>query len=93
MYETWGEGGSIAPPASSDFVVRDRGNATPRAMRPTLHLIPAGADLLKQSGMPLAVVLQPLAAPLPGDTPLQVGPQPPQHPLTGMSWEHLATSP
>ncbi|KAK9850464.1 hypothetical protein WJX84_009840 [Apatococcus fuscideae] len=72
VYETWGEGGACPPPATHDFIVRDRGNATPRAMRPTLHLIPAGSDLLKQSGMALAVILQPLAAPLPGDSPLQV---------------------
>ena len=77
MYETWGEGGACPPPATHDFIVRDRGNATPRAMRPTLHLIPAGSDLLKQSGMALAVILQPLAAPLPGDSPLQVRSAPP----------------
>ncbi len=72
VYETWGEGKGCPPSATTDYVVRDRGNATPRAMRPTLHLVPSGSDLLKQSGLPLAVIIQPLAAPQPGDTPLQV---------------------
>ena len=80
VYETWGEGNVSPPSAASEYIVKDRGNATPRAMRPTLHLVPAGADLLKQSGLPLAVVLQPLAAPQPGDTPLQVRRSPHSHP-------------
>ena len=39
-------------------------------MRPTLHAIPASADMLKAARLPLAVVVTPLAPPAPGDSPL-----------------------
>ena len=62
----------IPPPASSRFVVRDRGSCSPRYMRATLNHVPATNDLLNSTAMPLAVVVSPLALPDPGDEPVQV---------------------
>jgi uncharacterized membrane protein YraQ (UPF0718 family) len=47
--------------ATSSFVVRDMGNCSPRMMRCTLNTIPCSGDLLSTSGMPLALMVQPLA--------------------------------
>lgn len=41
-------------------------------MRLTLNYVPCSADMTKTSGMPLAVVLQPLALPGPEDDQLPV---------------------
>lgn len=60
------------PPAASSFIVRDNGNASPRVMRCTLNSVPNTADLLKTACVPLAVIVQPLAQPQPGDDVMQV---------------------
>ncbi|KAK3260073.1 hypothetical protein CYMTET_30955 [Cymbomonas tetramitiformis] len=60
------------PPATSAFVVRDTGNCSPRFIRPTLNQIPATSELLQSSGMPLALMVQPMALLEPGEEPLQV---------------------
>eukprot|EP00898_Chlorokybus_atmophyticus_P000326 jgi/Chlat1/1294/Chrsp118S01733 len=59
------------PPCSTTFIVRDTGNCSPHVMRSTLNTIPYTAELLSTSCMPLAVVLQPLAAD-PNDEPIPV---------------------
>ena len=41
-------------------------------MRLTLNYMPVSKDLLRTSGMPLVVIVQPLALPGPEDDPLQV---------------------
>jgi len=61
---------ALPPPAAGEWAVVDTGDATPRAMRPTLHALPATSDLLRASHLPLAVVITPLAPPGPGDSPL-----------------------
>jgi len=65
-------GATHPPPASTTFCARDLGNCNPRYMRSTLSTIPHSADLLSQSGMPLTLLVQPLALPHPEEEPIQV---------------------
>lgn len=58
---------AIPPPASARFVVRDLGDCSPRFMRSSLNNVPTTADMLRTAGLPMAIVLQPLAVPQPGD--------------------------
>ncbi|CAN7070027.1 unnamed protein product [Brassica oleracea var. botrytis] len=60
------------PPATSDYIVRDTGNCSPRYMRCTINQIPCTVDLLSTSGMQLALMVQPLALPHPSEEPIQV---------------------
>ncbi|KAI5067109.1 hypothetical protein GOP47_0017637 [Adiantum capillus-veneris] len=60
------------PSATSTFIVRDMGNCSPRYMRCTLNQIPCSGDLLANSGMPLALMVQPLALPHPMEEPIHV---------------------
>ncbi|KAL2258436.1 hypothetical protein VTK26DRAFT_8266 [Humicola hyalothermophila] len=56
----------VPPPATVSFVAFDQGNASPKFARLTMTTIPATADGLKSTALPLGLVLQPLA-------PLQAG--------------------
>ncbi|CAZ85498.1 unnamed protein product [Tuber melanosporum] len=49
------------PHATSDYIAHDQGNASPRFCRLTLNSIPATADLLASTSLPLALLIQPLA--------------------------------
>lgn len=60
------------PPSTARFVVRDCGSASPRLLRSTLNAVPASPELLAASGMPLALLVQPLALPDPDDDPVPV---------------------
>ncbi|XP_047337442.1 protein transport protein Sec24-like At4g32640 [Impatiens glandulifera] len=60
------------PPASSEYIVQDTGNCSPRYMRCTINQIPCTVDLLNTSGMQLALMVQPLALPHPSEEPIQV---------------------
>ncbi|KAM0963448.1 hypothetical protein FF1_022556 [Malus domestica] len=60
------------PPATTDYIVRDTGNCSPRYMRCTINQIPCTADLLTTSGMPLALLVEPFALPHPNEEPIQV---------------------
>lgn len=60
------------PPAASQYVVQDRGNAGPRHLRCTLNQVPFSADLLNNVSMPLALMVSPLALPEPEDDQIQV---------------------
>lgn len=64
-YNTSGEGFNVAPQAWSDYAGDDStsGNANPRYLRVSLHHVPANKDLLKDTRVPLAVSLTPLARP------------------------------
>ena len=54
--------GSIPPPpASSRFVVKDLGNASPRFIRSTMYQVPQTKDLRRTCEMPFAMVVTPLA--------------------------------
>lgn len=71
-YRTSGNQYPNPPTTQARFVVRDTGNANPRFMRCTLSMVPYSSDLLKQSAMPLAVVVQPFALLDPADDSTQV---------------------
>nr|XP_043619292.1 protein transport protein Sec24-like At4g32640 [Erigeron canadensis] len=60
------------PPATSEFIVRDTGNCSPRYMRCTINQIACTSDLLTTSGMQLALLVQPLALPHPSEDPIQI---------------------
>ncbi|XP_050372274.1 protein transport protein Sec24-like At4g32640 [Argentina anserina] len=60
------------PPATSDYIVRDNGNCSPRYMRCTINQIPCTADFLTTSGMPLALLVEPFALTHPSEEPIQV---------------------
>ncbi|XP_059643687.1 protein transport protein SEC24 C-like [Cornus florida] len=60
------------PPATSDYIVSDTGNCSPRYLRCTINQIPCTVDLLTTSGMQLALLVQPLALPHPSEEPIQV---------------------
>lgn len=62
----------VPPPANGNYIVRDRGNCSPRFIRATLNTVPATNDLLSTSAMPLALVVSPLALQDPADDPIQV---------------------
>ncbi|KAI4357332.1 hypothetical protein L6164_001288 [Bauhinia variegata] len=73
LHETrQGNQATIPPPATSDYIVRDTGNCSPRYMRCTINQIPFTGDLLGTSGMQLALFVQPLALPHPSEEPIQV---------------------
>lgn len=79
-YRTMGNQYPNPPTTQARFIVRDTGNANPRFMRCTLSMMPYSSDLLKQSAMPLAVVVQPFALLDPADDPTQVSSR--THPRT-----------
>eukprot|EP00271_Cylindrocystis_brebissonii_P012807 TRINITY_DN3230_c0_g1_i1.p1 TRINITY_DN3230_c0_g1~~TRINITY_DN3230_c0_g1_i1.p1 ORF type:complete len:1229 (+),score=266.22 TRINITY_DN3230_c0_g1_i1:375-4061(+) len=73
VFETRVNGSAnLPPPATSQYVVKDTGNCSPRFMRCTLNQIPCSGDLLSTSAMPLAVLVQPLALQDPAEEPIQV---------------------
>lgn len=59
----------VPPPAAVPFVAHDQGNSTPKFARLTLNHVPSTAESLASTGLPLGLILQPLA-------PLQEGEQP-----------------
>lgn len=62
----------IPPPGAIPFVAADQGNSSPKFARLTLNNIPASSDALNQTGLPLGLVLQPLASLQAGETPVPV---------------------
>ncbi|KAM0025808.1 hypothetical protein Hdeb2414_s0021g00578961 [Helianthus debilis subsp. tardiflorus] len=59
-------------PATSEFIVRDTGNRSPRYMRCTINQIACTSNILTTSGMQLALLVQPLALPHLSEEPIQV---------------------
>lgn len=73
IFETRQGGQAAVPPAaSSEFIVKDTGNCSPRFMRCTMNQIPCTGDLVTTSGMPLALMVQPFALPHPSEEPIQL---------------------
>lgn len=58
----------LPPPGAIPFVTHDQGNSSPKFARLTVNNIPSSSDALSATGLPLGLVLQPLA-------PLQAGEQ------------------
>ncbi|KAL0415590.1 UNVERIFIED_CONTAM: protein transport protein Sec24-like CEF [Sesamum latifolium] len=63
---------NLPPPATSEYIVKDTGNCSPRYIRCTINQIPCTVDLLSTSAMQLALLVQPLALPHPSEEPIQV---------------------
>ncbi|XP_053168135.1 protein transport protein Sec24C isoform X3 [Hemicordylus capensis] len=53
--------GQVPPLVTTNFLVKDQGNASPRYIRCTSYNIPSTSDMAKQSQVPLAAVIKPLA--------------------------------
>ncbi|KAJ8271372.1 hypothetical protein COCON_G00102310 [Conger conger] len=62
--------GQVPPLVTTDFVVQDQGNASPRYIRCTAYSFPCTADLAKQCKVPLAAIIKPFAAVPKNETPL-----------------------
>ncbi|KAI6247187.1 hypothetical protein HI914_04885 [Erysiphe necator] len=62
----------VPPPAFVSFVAIDQGNASPKFMRLTMNNIPSTADALSSTGLPLGLLLQPLAPLQPGELEIPV---------------------
>ncbi|KAM9716920.1 protein transport protein Sec24C isoform 1-T1 [Menidia menidia] len=61
--------GQAPPLVTTNFQVKDQGNASPRFIRCTAYNMPCTADMAKQSQVPLAAVIKPLATLPPDETP------------------------
>lgn len=57
----------VPPPAAVSFVAFDQGNSSPKFARLTMNNIPASAEALHTTGLPLGLMLQPLARLQPGE--------------------------
>uniref|UniRef100_A0A8C5S882 Protein transport protein Sec24C n=1 Tax=Laticauda laticaudata TaxID=8630 RepID=A0A8C5S882_LATLA len=53
--------GQVPPLVTTNFLVKDQGNASPRYIRCTSYNVPCTSDMAKQSQVPLAAVIKPLA--------------------------------
>ena len=62
----------LPPPGAIPFVAHDQGNSSPKHARLTLNNIPSTSDALAATGIPLGLVLQPLASIQPGEPPIPV---------------------
>merc|ERR1719334_455500 len=63
------EKGKVPPLVTTPFITRDQGNSGPRLMRSTMYSVPDNPDMKKQTGVPLGLVMSPLAEPAPGEYP------------------------
>ncbi|XP_013862544.1 protein transport protein Sec24C isoform X2 [Austrofundulus limnaeus] len=66
---TTGVRGQAPPLVTTNFQVKDQGNASPRYIRCTAYNMPCTSDMAKQSQVPLAAVIKPLATLPPDETP------------------------
>lgn len=57
----------VPPPATVAFVAYDQGNSSPKFTRLTMNNIPANAEGLNSTGLPLGLILQPMARLQPGE--------------------------
>ena len=62
----------LPPPGSVPFVAQDQGNSSPKYARLTLNNIPSTSTFLSQTGLPLGLILQPLAPLQAGERPIPV---------------------
>ena len=62
----------LPPPAAVPFVAHDQGNSSPKHARLTVNSIPSSAESLASTGLPLGLVLQPLAPTQDGEQPVPV---------------------
>ncbi|KAL7619694.1 COPII coat Sec23p-Sfb3p heterodimer component [Parahypoxylon ruwenzoriense] len=57
----------VPPPATVSFIAYDQGNSSPKFTRLTMNNIPANSEGLHSTGLPLGLMLQPLARLQPGE--------------------------
>lgn len=62
----------LPPPAAIPFVAYDQGNSAPKFARLTVNNIPSTAESLHSTGLPLGLILQPLAPQQEGEQPVPV---------------------
>jgi len=62
----------LPPPALTPFVALDQGNASPKHARLTVNCIPTAQDQMASTGLPLGLVLQPLAKQTDGEQAIPV---------------------
>ncbi len=62
----------LPPPGAVPFVAQDQGNSSPKYARLTLNNIPSTSNFLSQTGLPLGLILQPLAPLQAGERPIPV---------------------
>ncbi|KAF7399574.1 hypothetical protein HZH68_008166 [Vespula germanica] len=53
--------GLVPPLVTTKFVTQDQGNASPRYIRSTMYTVPTTADIIKQTRVPFALILSPMA--------------------------------
>nr|XP_014086954.1 protein transport protein Sec24C [Bactrocera oleae] len=59
--------GLLPPLVTTKYVVQDQGNSSPRYVRSSLYCIPATADLLKTTALPLTLLVSPMARTIEGE--------------------------
>ena len=62
----------LPPPAAIPFVAFDQGNSAPKFARLSVNNIPSTAESMNSTGLPLGLILQPLAALQEGEQPIPV---------------------
>ncbi|KAF8449617.1 Sec23/Sec24 family protein-like protein [Terfezia claveryi] len=60
------------PPTITDYAVIDQGNVSPKFARLTMYTIPTSQEILNQTALPLAWILQPLAKQRSDEAPVPV---------------------
>ncbi|XP_066254197.1 protein transport protein Sec24C [Euwallacea similis] len=53
--------GLVPPLVTTNFVVQDQGNASPRYIRSTMYNVPISQDIMKQTAVPFSLVISPMA--------------------------------
>lgn len=53
--------GLVPPLVTTDFIVQDQGNASPRFLRATMYNVPINSDMMKQTSVPFGLVISPMA--------------------------------
>ncbi|CAL7951975.1 unnamed protein product [Xylocopa violacea] len=53
--------GLVPPLVTTKFVTQDQGNASPRYIRSTMYTVPTTADIIKQTNVPFALIVSPMA--------------------------------
>ncbi|XP_030047656.1 protein transport protein Sec24D [Microcaecilia unicolor] len=64
--------GQVPPLVTTDCVIQDQGNASPRYIRCTTYCFPSSTDMAKQAQIPLAAIIKPFAVIPSNETPLHV---------------------
>jgi len=61
--------GQVPPLVTTQFVVQDQGNCSPRFVRSTMYSVPVNVDMMKQTAVPFGLVISPLARQLDEEPP------------------------